>query len=333
MRTKFMQSLQFCTAIAMMFAVSVTYAQESESLPEQTGQRAETTKVDRSEEKRLGRVWKTAEAVEGFESIELFDAMSSGDIEVVIKTKDASESNLIVTNNSNRHLAINMPPAFAAVPVLKQQFGGGGGQFGGGGRGGQFGGGGFGGGQGIGGGFGGGLGGGGFGGGGFGGGGRGGIGGAGAPFNVLPGGVGAAVFNIPPGRDSKLTIQTVCLEHGKPNPRPRMNYTIAPIETLNSDPAITELCKMLANDEVTQNIAQAAAWNVADELSWDFLLTKNRVERMDGYYERFFSRDELAMAQRVVTETQTRAEAIEEEAAPSETNEVSQGEMQPADTE
>ena len=90
---------------------------------------------------------------------------------------------------------------------------------------------------------------------------------------------------------------------------------------------------MLANDEVTQNIAQAAAWNVADELSWDFLLTKNRVERMDGYYERFFSRDELAMAQRVVTETQTRAEAIEEEAAPSETNEVSQGEMQPADTE
>ena len=332
MRTKFMQSLQFCTAIAMMFAVSVTYAQESESSADQATQQAEaaqpakTAKANRAEEKRLGRVWKTAEAVEGFESVEMFDAISNGDIEVIIKTKDASESNLIVTNNSNRPLAITMPPAFAAVPVLKQQgFGGRGGGLGGGLGGGGLGGGLGGGGQGIGGGFGGGVGGGGFGGGGFGGGGRGGGGFGG-------GGRGGGVFNIPPGRDSKLTIQTVCLEHGKPNPRPRMDYVVAPIETLSSDPKIAELCNMLANDEITQNVAQAAAWNVADEMSWDTLLTKNRVERMDGYYERFFSRDELVMAQRVVAETQTRAEA-NAEADQGETNEVSQGDLQPAATE
>ena len=318
MRTKFMQSLRFSAAIAMMFAVSVTFAQDAEPTGEQAVQPAKQTKTDRAEEKRLGRVWKTDTAVEGFESVEMFDAITAGDIEVVIKTKDASESNLVVTNNSNRHLAITLPPAFAALPVLKQQFGGGrGGQFGGGQFGGGGGRGGFGGGQGIGGGFGGGFGGGGFGGGGLGGGGFGGNRG------------GGGVFNIPPGRDGKVTVQTVCLEHGKPDPRPRMDYVVTPIEILSSDPKIAELCKMLASDEISQNVAQAAAWNVSDELSWDFLLTKNRVERMDGYFERYFTQQELVLAQQVVAETQIRADAIE--AAPAQettsTEEVSQGEV------
>ena len=86
---------------------------------------------------------------------------------------------------------------------------------------------------------------------------------------------------------------------------------------------------MLASDEISQNVAQAAAWNVSDELSWDFLLTKNRVERMDGYFERYFTQQELVLAQQVVAETQIRADAIE--AAPAEettsTEEVSQGEV------
>ena len=339
MRTKFMQSLQFCTAIAMMFAVSVTFAQESEpSADRVVSPQTQTTKLNRSEEKRLAGVWKTAEAVEGFESVEMFNAISSGDIEVLIKTKDASESNLIVTNNSNRHLAIQMPPAFAAVPVLKQLGNpglGGGNGLGAGGNGGR------GGNQGIGGGFGGGFGGGGFGGGGFGGGGLGGggfggggrFGGGGVPFNIPPGGVGGAVFNIPPGRDGKVTVQTVCLEHGKPNPRPRMDYTVAPIETLSSDPKVTEICKMLASGEIPQNVAQAAAWNITDEMSWDVLATKNRVERMDGYYERFFTHNELRAAQQVVAESQTRADAIEEESEESETAPVYKDELQSANSE
>ena len=336
MRTKFMQSLQFCTAIAMMFAVSVTFAQESNPSADQVEDpQPQPTKLDRSEEKRLAGVWKTSEAVEGFESVEMFNAISSGDIEVLIKTKDASESNLIVTNNSNRHLAIQMPPAFAAVPVLKQLGNGGG--FGGNGVGGNGVGGGRGGNQGIGGGFGGGFGGGGFGGGGFGGGGFGGGGfggrGGGAPFNIPPGDVGGAVFNIPPGRDGKVTVQTVCLEHGKPNPRPRMDYTVAPIETLSSDPKVTEICKMLASGEIPQNVAQAAAWNITDELSWDVLATKNRVERMDGYYERFFTHNELRAAQQVVAESQTRADAIEEESDGSESAPVYKDESQAANSE
>ena len=92
-------------------------------------------------------------------SVELFAAMEAGDIEVRYIPRDAREANVMIRNNTDRPLRIEMPEAFAGVPVLAQ-FGGGGG-FGGGQQGGGFGGGGN---QGQGGGFGGG------GGGGFGGG-------------------------------------------------------------------------------------------------------------------------------------------------------------------
>ena len=124
----------------------------------------------------------------------------------------------------------------------------------------------------------------------------------------LGAGGGGGVFNIPPGRVGKAQFKTFCLEHGKPDPKARMDYTIVPLETLNSDPKVFELCRMIANDEITQNVAQAAAWNIANDLSWEFLLTKNRVERMGGYYERYFNENELMVAYQVVEAATLRAE-------------------------
>ena len=64
---------------------------------------------------------------------------------------------------------------------------------------------------------------------------------------------------------------------------------------------------MVANDEIAQPAAQAAAWNITG-VSWQELLTKNRIERMDGYYERFFSPNQLVFAQQVVNVAIQRAE-------------------------
>jgi len=240
------------------------------------------------EERRLSTIAKTSEPVEGFQPVEMFDGMKSGNVDVTIKAKDAADSTLIVTNTTDKPLAIQMPATFSAVPVLRQ-FGGGGGNRGGGGQGGR---GGQGGGsQGIGGGIGGGRGGGGFGGGG---GGRG-------------GGGGGGVFNIPAGKTGKLKIKTVCLEHGKPNPRLAINYRVQPLESLTDDAKVAETIRMLAADEVTQNVAQATAWHLTDGLSFEHMLTMNRVERMGGYFERFFSPDELRVAVQVLTEAGRRA--------------------------
>ena len=247
-------------------------------------------KEQRTEEKRLSRIWKTSEAVKGFESTEMYSAIESGDIEVTIKTVSEKKSNIIVTNKSEKPLAIAMPGTFSAVPVLRQQLGQGGfGQGGGrglgrGGRNGQ---------QGIGGGFGGGFGGGGF--GGFGGG-QGGFGGG-----------GGGVFNIPPGEVGKVAVTTVCLEHGKPNPRSSIPYTIRPLSEVSTDPKVSEICQMLAADEIAQPVAQAAAWHVTDDLDWNKLLTMNRLERMDGYFERFFTPQQLIFAKGVVSEATRRA--------------------------
>ena len=306
-----MTKLSYTFVVLAMLAVGLPcVAQESTSVADRAAavkakkEARQATKEKRAKERRLKRIWKTAEPVEGFESAEMFDAMEKGDIEVIIKTIDEKKSNVIVTNKTEKPLAIQMPTTFAAVPKVNLQgglgapgggggFGGGGGGFGG--QGGGLGGGLGGGGQAAGGGFGGGQGGGGFGGGGQ----RGGGG-----F----GGGGGGVFNIPPGKVGKVSLTTVCLEHGKPNPTLAMDYTIAPLSKVTSDGSVAEICRMLANDEVIQPVAQAASWNLTDGLSWRKMLVLNRLERMDGYYERFFTPNQLAFAQQVVAVAAQRAE-------------------------
>ena len=296
MRTKMNRGLKIMLALFATAAMSVN-AFADDNVSGKDVEKAKAPKMDRATQKRLNSIHKTQVPVEGFESVDMFAAMDSGDINVLIKTRSSANSNLMITNNSNRPLAIQIPPAFAGVPVMRQGIGGGGGGGFGGGGGGRGGGGfgGGGGGQGVGGGGGFGGGGGGFGGGG---GGRGG------------GGGGGGIFNIPPGRQGKININTVCLEHGKAEPRARMDYKVVPIETVTSDPEVLQIIQMMANDEITQKVAQAATWNQTDNLTWEYMLTKNRIERMDGYFERFFSRNELVFAHQVVEVAKKRVEEL-----------------------
>ena len=117
------------------------------------------------------------------------------------------------------------------------------------------------------------------------------------------------MFNIPAGKSGRVSIKTVCLEEGKPNPKSRMNYVIQPLEDLNSDPRIAEMCRMIANDEISQPAAQAAAWSVTDGLTWQEMLVKNRIERMDGSFVRYFHPNDIRMAQQIVQVAAERAEA------------------------
>ena len=247
--------------------------------------------------------------------IELFDGIQSKLLDVKVIALGSHRANVIIENKTAEPVMVRLPDVFAAVPVLGQfggplggaggQFGGGqfgGGQFGGGqggglfgGQGGQFGGQGGGGlnggqgggGQGLGGGFGGGqLGGGGQ----FGGGGQ--LGGG----MFGGGGGGRGMFRVEADRPGKLQVEMVCLEHGKPDPNPRMKYTIVPLEQFNADPKVNELCKLLADGKVKQNVAQAAAWNIANGVSWDSLAKKNRRESQYTGNEKYFTQDELRAA-------------------------------------
>ncbi|MEO8272143.1 MAG: hypothetical protein ABI557_20705, partial [Aureliella sp.] len=138
---------------------------------------------------------------------------------------------------------------------------------------------------------GGGLGGGGLGGGGLGGGGLGGGGGFGGAG--LVGARGAGMFRVESGKTKRLKVQTVCLEHGKHDPNPRMKYRLVPLEQLTNDTEIHELCSQLAGGTITQNTAQAAAWHLANGLTWEYLAAKNRFESPYADDVKYFSKVEL----------------------------------------
>ena len=216
------------------------------------------------------------------QAVDLFAAIDRGDIDVQLIARDARRGNVLIENNTGRPLTVELPDAFAAV--LAQL---GGGQFGGGRGGGGLGGGrggGVGGAQGLGGGFGG---------GGLGGGGLGG---------------GGAFFNVAPGRVGRIPVATVCLEHGKREPRPQMTYKIVPVGTFTDDPAVAELCRLVGSGELDPMAAQAAAWHLADAMSWGELANKIGRRRLNGTTEPYFTPPQLQGGMQIAAAARQRAQ-------------------------
>jgi hypothetical protein len=194
--------------------------------------------------------------------VDLFAGIDEGKLEATVIPRDAKKVTLQLKNNSDQPLAIRMPEAFAAVPIQAQFAGGGGGLFGGGGGGGFGQGGGNqagnqgGGTQGL----------------GVGGGGQNGVGNAGKGGRNRGGAPG--LFNVPAGKIVKVKLTSVCLEYGKPEPHAHNEYAIKPIESLCDKPEVVSILRSLGNGDVSQEIAQLAAWNVANGTSFQQLASQ-----------------------------------------------------------
>lgn len=248
--------------------------------------------------------------------IGLFDAMDQGLVEAKLTPKSALECTVLVKNLTKKALEIDMPAAFAGVPTLAQGWGnaGLGGMAGGGAlgdpdggraarRGGAAGGaaGGIGGRSGSTGGgsqsVGGGMGGGGM---------RGGGGGMGGGWIVAP------------EKSIRQKVRTVCLEHGKDDPRAGAQYSIVPIESYTDNKTTQALCEMLGDDTVNQQGVQAAVWHNESGLSYEELAEKINRPTLNTEPKPWFSADELAASKSILaTADQTAAErqAQEEKAA------------------
>ena len=232
----------------------------------------------------------------GAEVVELFDAMKKGTVEATIVLRDATRGTVMLKNKTKQPLRIQLPEAFAAVPVLAQ-FGGNAGGLGGGGGG--LGGGGLGGGggnQAVGGGLGG-----------------GGLGQGGAVGGGGFGGGGGGFFNVAPDAVGKIKVATVCLEHGKEDPKPRIEYQLKPIQSFTKNQKVVEVLMMLGRGEMPQEVAQAATWHLANNLSWEELAHKIKVKHLNGSVEYYFSRSQVALAMQVALAATRRAELSETE--------------------
>lgn len=229
------------------------------------------------------------------ETVELFSAIKSGELEVKFIPKDTAQANVIVKNLTKKPLRIQMPAAFAGLPVLAQDdFGGGGGDFGGGNQNNQQGQ------QALGGGMGGGM-----------------MGGG-----MMGGGMGG-MFNVAPERVHKIKVKTVCLEHGKKDPNPRVPYELHPIKAFTSNAHVHELCAMLGRGEIDQVAAQAAAWHLTDDLSYQDLARKIKVKHLNGSVEMYFNPKQLQIASRIVQAVKVRVEkSASQEKSPGEVPET-----------
>lgn len=211
-------------------------------------------------------------AADNAANVDLFDAIEGKQIDVRMLPRDDKEARIIIKNNTKKPLNVKLPEAFAGVPVLGQRGMGGGGARGGGGIGGQ-------GGQqqAMGGGMGGGM-----------------MGGGGG----MMGGMGGGMMNLPAEKVAQFKVATVCLEHGKKEPRRGMQYELKPLEEVTTKSGVRELLTAFGKDALTQSAAQAAAWHLANDLSWEQLAAKTR-DYFDGSSEPWFSQDDLQAGHRV----------------------------------
>jgi hypothetical protein len=115
------------------------------------------------------------------------------------------------------------------------------------------------------------------------------------------------MFNIPPEKVGQFKVATVCLEHGKREPQPAMKYEIKPVEQFTEKATVKELCKMVGRGELNQRVAQAAAWHLSNDMSWDQLASK-KYKFATGMTKPYFSREEIQAAMRAVTTASLAAE-------------------------
>ena len=109
-----------------------------------------------------------------------------------------------------------------------------------------------------------------------------------------------AISRLPLASATKIRVPTVCLEHGKPEPSPNQTNKMIRTDSFSDDPKLAVVLESLGSGEVPQKIAQAAAWNIANGLSWE-RLSAEMIDHVGGVPdEPFFTRAELVTAHRVV---------------------------------
>jgi hypothetical protein len=110
----------------------------------------------------------------------------------------------------------------------------------------------------------------------------------------------AAGLTVMPGKMRTVRVPTVCLQHGRPEPSQRVTYKLVALESHSKDPKVAVVLEALGRGEIPQKVAQAAAWHVANGLTWERLAAEKIDHAGGDPDEPFFAPWELQAAFRVV---------------------------------
>jgi hypothetical protein len=218
-------------------------------------------------------------------SVDLWQGMRDGQVSAKIVPLSDHQARIFITNKTDQPLSIKLPDAFAAVPLAQFGGGGGGGRAGGGGgsrssssrsssSSGQN--------QSSG----------------------GGLGGSGG---------GGGMFSVPAEKTAEIDAATVCLDHGLRDPSPSVPYVLVPADEHLDRPAVVELLKSFGRGELDHEAAQAAAWHLNNDMSWDDLSAQQTGTKRSLNRSSYFSREQLKMAATYCTAAEARAEEAAQE--------------------
>ena len=107
---------------------------------------------------------------------------------------------------------------------------------------------------------------------------------------------------------SKINLPVVCLDHGLRNPSSSKPYRMVPATEHIDNPAVIELLQAFGRGELQHGAAQAAAWHLNSDVSWQELAAKQQGTRRSLSRPPFFSEYELRAGMAYASEANRRAE-------------------------
>lgn len=222
------------------------------------------------------------------EQVDLFDAVQAGQVTVRLIPKSAAGGNVLIENKTDKPLSVKVPDVVAGVSI-HSQIGNQGlgnpglGNGGGGNQGAP---------QQLGGGIG------------------QGPGNGNGPAGAIGQGIGQGFFSIPADKVVSLPFNSVCLEHGKPEPTANSRYTLVPITHVSRDPVLYQLLTVVAAGKTDPKSTQAAAWHLANKLSFQTLSEKVTTHLGALTQTPDFTREQILEAEKLVADAKQKAADI-----------------------
>ena len=105
-----------------------------------------------------------------------------------------------------------------------------------------------------------------------------------------------------------VPFNSVCLEHGKPEPTPSSRYKLVPVSAVSQDPVLYELLTVVGTGKVDSQAAQAAAWHLTDKMSFQQLAAKAMTHLGGQAPTPYFSQAQLQGAQQLLALSTQKAE-------------------------
>lgn len=75
-------------------------------------------------------------------------------------------------------------------------------------------------------------------------------------------------FTLLPSKTTSFQVPSFCMEFGKPDPNPKIAYTLVPLDVVTKSRAIRSVLIEYGKGKYHQAIAQLAMWHVANGASW-----------------------------------------------------------------